>query len=307
MEPSLFALLTFGGVSTGAAAVVLIARDQAIRDVPDRPDATTELQRFSSPWGVSGEAGIARFDRWFERTVYLSRLPISTATASLFFPFVALLLGGAAFLLSDDFIVALSMAVLGMAVTLGLLVGRAWRCRTQMEAQLPDALDLLSRAVRSGQSFEQAMLLVSESSPEPLAAEFRRCSGHLAMGLSVAATMRAMSDRLHLMDVRILASTLSVHRDSGGSLATTLERLSAVIRDRMAYRRQLRSVTSAGRFSAAIITLLAPLLFVYLFVFQPEYGQALWQDPLGRSMLIYAAISELIGLIWVMRILKNDY
>ena len=102
--------------------------------------------------------------------------------------------------------------------------------------------------------------------------EFRRCARHLQMGLSVTAAMRSLVHRLPLMDVRILATTLSVHRQTGGNLALTLERMARVVRDRMVYRQQMRSVTAAGRFSAMMIATVGPLLFLYMFMFQRDYA-----------------------------------
>ena len=93
----------------------------------------------------------------------------------------------------------------------------------------------------------------------------------------------------------------------GGNLATTLERLAAVIRDRVNYRRQLKAVTGASRVSVYVIAGLGPLLFAWLFVFNPEYGMGLWNDSTGRVMLLYAIISEIVGLAVVGWLLKADY
>ncbi len=306
MEPNILALLAFGGASTGAAAVLLTARDWFAPKAPAHESAAG-VRAFPRLRGDGTGSTVARFDHWFERTVYLSGIPLDVTSATLMFPLVGLTIGGGLYVATDNGPGAVVAALLAMALLLGWMVRRARKRVWQFQEQFPDALDLLSRAVRAGQSLDQATSLVAESSAEPTRTEFRRCAKHLEMGLSVQATMRGLSDRIGLMDVRIFASTLGVHRESGGSLAETLERLSAVIRDRMAYHRQLRSVTSAGRFSAAVVTMLGPLLFAYLFIFQPEYGQILWNDPLGRSLLVYAVISEVIGVIWVLRLLKSDY
>jgi tight adherence protein B len=127
------------------------------------------------------------------------------------------------------------------------------------------------------------------------------------MGLGVPAVMRTLAARFDLMDVRIFSNALGIHRQAGGNLAVMLERLAAVIRDRMDYHRHLKSVTGAGRLSVMLVLALGPILFTYLFFLQPEYGQSLWKDSLGRGMLVFAAISQTIGLVWVMRVLRRDY
>ena len=106
--------------------------------------------------------------------------------------------------------------------------------------------------------------------------------------------------------VRIFSSAISVHRDAGGNIAETLERLARVIRDRRNYHRQMRAVTGAGRISVLVIAALGPLLFAYLFLFQPEYGQGLWEDSVGRGMLMLAVVLQVVGLFWVSRLLKSD-
>jgi tight adherence protein B len=165
----------------------------------------------------------------------------------------------------------------------------------------------MSRATRAGESLEQSIALVGQRAGEPLGLEFRRCSRHLQMGLSVSATMRALVHRLPLMDIRIMATTLSVHRQTGGNLALTLERMARVVRDRMNYRQQLKSVTAAGRFSAMLIAMAGPLLFAFMFVFQREYASKLLSLPLGNVLLIIAVVLELVGLVWISRLIRAEY
>ena len=127
------------------------------------------------------------------------------------------------------------------------------------------------------------------------------------MGLSLPATLRSMCDRMDLTDVRIFSAAMIAHRDGGGNLATTLERLAAVIRDRVNYRRQLKVVTGASRISVMLIAGLGPILFAWLFLVHPEYGAGLWQDSTGQGMLIYAIVSEVVGLCIVGALMRAEY
>jgi tight adherence protein B len=127
------------------------------------------------------------------------------------------------------------------------------------------------------------------------------------MGLSLSAAMSAFRRRLRLMEVRIFTTTLAVHRQTGGHLALTLERMAAVMRERMTYRRQVRAATAAGRFSAMLISITGPLLFAYMFLFQPEYAYRLVTLPLGQSLLVAAVVFEVVGLVWVARLLRTEY
>jgi tight adherence protein B len=234
-------------------------------------------------------------------------LPISPAVASWLAVLIALATGGSVFVASDNELFAVVAALFGLAGLAAFLEVRKRRRLSKYEQQFPAALDLLARAVRAGESVEQAMQVVGESLHEPAGVEFQRCAGQLEMGLSLAACMRSLGHRVDQMDTRIFATTLSVHRDAGGNLPITLERLAEVIRDRMSYQRQLSSVTAAGRYSAMLIASVGPLLFLYFFLLQPQYGSKLIEDSMGRYVLATAIVSEVIGLAWVMRLIRSDY
>jgi tight adherence protein B len=221
--------------------------------------------------------------------------------------FIVMTLGGAVFVASENELFAVVAALFGLAGLASFLELRKRQRLSKYEQQFPAALDLLARAVRAGESVEQAMEVVGESLHEPAGIEFQRCAGQLEMGLSLAACMRSLGHRVDQMDTRIFATTLSVHRDAGGNLPITLERLAEVIRDRMSYQRQLSSVTAAGRYSAMLIASVGPLLFLYFFLLQPQYGSKLTEDPMGRYVLAAAVVSEVIGIAWVMRLIRSDY
>ena len=211
------------------------------------------------------------------------------------------------FILTEEAPVSILAGLLMMPGVMGILVGIRRRRMKKFEEQFPNSLDILARAVRAGESVEQAIELVSKSTQEPVASEYRRCSNQLEMGLSVPATVQSLGDRIGQSDVKIFSSTLAIHRDGGGNLAEALERLASLIRDRLDYRRQMSSVTSGGRFSVLVILVLAPLLFGYLFLIRPEYGMGLWQDPIGRWMLLTSIVGQVLGMFWVSQILKSDY
>lgn len=306
LEPQLVAVAAFAGVASAVGAILMAARDLIFGRPRLVQDADT-LRRFPQTDRTGNPSSIAEFDRWFARVVYFSRLPLSTSAALGLIVLSGILVGGLSYLLLELTEIAILLGVSAGAIVLIVLSIAHRRCMAKIQEQFPMAIDLLARAVRAGESVDQAFALLGTASPEPLATEFRRCSRQLEMGLSVTQTLEGLCDRVGLMDVRIFATTLSVHRETGGRLAETLERLSAVIRDRMAYYRTLKSVTGAGRISVVVITALGPILFAWLFLFQPEYGQRLLDEPIGRMALAYAAVSEAIGLFWVWRLFRSTY
>ncbi len=250
---------------------------------------------------------VARFDTWFDRMVHFSGLGMTSTRVMLGSVLAAVTVGAVIFLLMDDFLKTAGAAAVVWTLCLAGVYLLGQRRLRQFEDQLPDAMNLLSKAVRAGASFEQSVKIVGESSPDPLGIEFRRCGGQLEMGLPVATAMRSLCQRVGSFDMQVFASTVAIHRQAGGNLSDTLERLASVIRQRINYRRQMRSVTGAGRISALVISLMAPIIFIYLFLFQPEYGQRLWDDPLGKMMIVMAFVTQGVGILWVKYILRSEY
>jgi len=283
--------LVFGGTAQGTAA----GGPVRLRQMP--------LARDHRP----AQGVVGGFDQWFNDLVTQSGLAWTPITALLLLLLVGTFVGGFAFLWAEAPLPAILGMFGGMVLVLvWLSFIRARRIRLLQE-QLPDALEMLARAVHAGESVEQAVQLVGEKGPEPLAVEFRRCANQLGLGLSLAAVMRALVYRVRLLDMRIFTATLKVHRQAGGNLVLTLERMAAVIRDRLTTRRQNTAATAASRMSALFLFFLGPMIFLYLFFGQREYFNTLLESPLGQTMLIIAAFLEVVGLVWIARMLRYQY
>ena len=312
MNLAVLAIVSFAFLASVIAAFGLLLRDLFFRRSEALEVAVDEtrprLGRLALARDAVPPTGLAgRIDVQVEKLVVESGVSADGLTVTLVLVLNGLLLGGGVFLWTDDMLSGLMGFAIGMVVPIPYLsLRRASRFRS-IQAQLADMLDLMARAIRAGESLEQAITLVGQRAADPLGLEFRRCARHLQMGLSVSAAMRSLVHRLPLMDVRILATTLSVHRQAGGNLTLTLERMARVVRDRMVYRQQMRSVTAAGRFSAMMIATVGPLLFLYMFTFQRDYAGKLLDLPLGNMMLVIAVILEVIGLVWISRLIRTEY
>lgn len=264
------------------------------------------LQHF--PAGKEPGGAFARFDSWFVRLCYFFGGGISPVTVALGIGLSTVLVSVVGWFFTRDAMFGIIAAILWAIGLMAIMSIIRKRALDKFEAQFPAALDLFSRAIRAGESVDQAMhLLANAKVGEPARTEFRRCAGHLDMGLSLPATLNSLCDRIDITDVRIFSAAMSAHRDGGGHLAPTLERLASVIRDRVNYRQQLKAMTGASRISVFIIAALGPILFGWLFVIHPEYGSKLWADSTGRMLLMYAVVSEMIGLAVVATLMKADY
>lgn len=307
MSPSLIALLAFGTIALATAATWLLVRDlvfggnvgSSIPALPLRrlPLARDERQPTST---------IGRFDAWFERLIVESGLEWTPITAMLVLLLGGSIVGGSLFVWLETPFPALFGMLLGMIiVVIYMSIMRSRRIRL-LQDQLPAAMDMLARGVHAGESLEQALQMVGDKSSEPLAVEFRRAANQMTLGLSIAAVMRSLVYRVQLQDVQIFTSTLTVHRQAGGNLARTLERLAAVVRDRLNSRRQQRAATSAGRMSATFLAVMGPFVFVFLFVAQRDYVNQLLESPTGQTLLVVAIFLEVVGLIWIVRMLRTE-
>lgn len=309
MEPTVLALISFAAVSFGAAAIGLLLRDVAWGSAqPSKPSGPLRLQRLPlANQENSTRSAIGEFDQWFYRLVIESNTGWSPLIGLSFLILLGLLVGGPLFIWQDaPLLLAVGMTV---GIGLGLMLLLYWRSRRmrKLQEQLAPAMETLARAVRAGESLDQAIQLLGAKSAEPLALEFRRCANQLKMGLSMSAAMRSLVHRVRLTDVKIFTTTLTVHRQSGGNLAHTLDRLAAVIRDRLDHRLQMRAATGAGRMSATLIASIGPILFVYMFFVQPDYARGLLDNPIGQSLLTLAVFLELVGMLWVARLLRNEW
>ena len=168
--------------------------------------------------------------------------------------------------------------------------------RRKFAEQFPVALELMSRAVQAGESFPVAVTIARDSTQAPMKTELERCTRQMELGIAPAKAISTLASRIPTIDVKIFAQTIAVHEQMGGRLGTTLQRLSSVIRERGEYIEKLRSATSLGRFAAIMICVIGLCALLYLILCQPEYLARLTQSPLGQRMIIYAVISEVVGI-----------
>ena len=248
-----------------------------------------------------------RIDWRFRRLIYQTGLNISPEPAFLFIILCGLLVGGTVFVMRDDLLEGVLASIPVMILPVAFFVVRRNRRLAAIRNQLPEVMDLMSRAVRAGETLDQAMGQVGRSMPAPLGMEFERCARQLDMGLSLPATMRALTARAPLTEIRILSATFNVQRRSGGNLAVTLDRLASVIRDRLSFQRAFMAATGASRIATVVVSLAGPTVFTYMMLFEPDYVGQFFTVPGGQVLLGMACGLQVLGLAWVAGLLRNDY
>ena len=245
------------------------------RRLPQRADMRRRLE----------QAGLD----WSPETFLL----ISLGSAGAFFVF--------ALLLADAFLAPLVAAV--ALFFPWLYVGRQRTKRAAaFEAAFPEALDLMTRAIRSGQAFGAGLQVVSEEAEEPVRSEFKQVHEEVRFGYPVDESLEAMADRVELLDVRLFVTAIAIQRESGGNLAEKLQNLSEVIRARFKFRRQIRTHTAHGRLTGTILALLPVILGFLIYLVNPDYMRPLFTESLGRWMIFGTVVMMTFGFLMIRRI-----
>jgi tight adherence protein B len=170
--------------------------------------------------------------------------------------------------------------------------------------QLPETFDLISRAVRAGQTVPAAFQLVADDLQPPISDEFHRCYEQQNLGMSFEAALRSLARRTGVMEMRILAIALLVQARSGGNLHELLGNLSAMVRTRIKLQQKVRALTGEGRLQANVLIVLPVLAFCVLLVLSPEYAATLLARP---TLLAGTLGAQLVGAVWIRRIVNFDY
>jgi tight adherence protein B len=170
--------------------------------------------------------------------------------------------------------------------------------------QLPEALDLMSRALASGHAFQEALHMVSTEMPDPLASEFRKTFDEQNLGLSVKLALENLSRRIPLLDLKLCVTAIMIQRETGGNLAEILEKVAHTIRERFRIMEDLKTLTTSSRMSAWILCGIPIFIAIVVTIMDPEYMQVLWNDPRGHNILYLAIGMQITGMLVVRKILN---
>jgi tight adherence protein B len=162
-------------------------------------------------------------------------------------------------------------------------------------SQLPDALELVARALRAGHALGAGMHVVAEEMPSPIADEFGRVYEEQNLGISLEDAMRNMTERVPNLDLRFFVTSVAIQRQTGGDLAEILDKIGYVIRERYRILGQVKALTAEGRLSGVVLIALPFVLFLVMLHLKPDYVQALWTDRDGIKMSLWALFMQVLG------------
>jgi len=175
------------------------------------------------------------------------------------------------------------------------------------EEQFPEAVDLIARALRAGHALPTALQMVGDEIGAPVGSEFRLLFDQQNFGMSLPEALKAFGARIPLLDARFFVTAVLTQREMGGNLSEVLDKLSAVIRDRFKVKRQVRAVSAHGRITGTVLMALPPVVAGILFIISPDHIRLLVDDPMGVQMVIAGVSLQVIGVIWIKRILRVEY
>ena len=167
----------------------------------------------------------------------------------------------------------------------------------KFERQLPEALELVSRALRAGHAFSVGLKLVGDEGADPVGKEFRRVFDEVAMGVALPEALHNVTERMDSVDLRFFVTSVLIQRETGGNLAEIIDSLATLIRKRFELHLKVRALSAEGRFSAIILFCLPIVVGVILFKMNPDYMSTLFTDPAGKNMLMIGSFMMVTGAI----------
>ena len=227
-----------------------------------------------------------------------------------FFILLTMALGMVGFLAGTLFKLQLAASIL-IAVFLATLPTLSLRRQknkrmAKFEKQLPDALGLIARALRSGHAFTSGMKLAADEFDDPIGTEFNETLDEINFGVSVAEALKNMTERVDCPDLKFFVVSVILQRETGGNLAEIIEGLAEIIRERFKFRGKLKTLSAEGRLSANILIVLPIFMAVYMFFVAPQVISVLYTDPIGRAMSVIMVVLMIVGYLMMRRIVKVE-
>ena len=173
----------------------------------------------------------------------------------------------------------------------------------RIEQQLPDAMDLMGRALRAGHAFPTALKMVGDEMSDPIAAEFRIAFDEVNFGIAMPDALMNLATRVPSTDLRYFVIAVLIQRETGGNLSELLATISAIIRDRLKLMGQVKVLSAEGRMSAWVLGLLPFGAALMIQLTNPKFLEVLYTDPGGRKMLAVVGVMMLLGVLAMRKII----
>ncbi len=314
----LISIAAFVGMAALVGGIVFVMKDFGSSTAEERLDVlaglkTPELEshgllKEGVEEGISGLAGMLhRFSRRFTNLGALFQQadsPIKPETFFLITIGVALMGMALAFIARAPLpLVPLAGIVTGV-MPLGWLLWRRRARFNKFAKQLPDALELVARALRAGHSLASGLHVVVEELPAPISTEFAMVHEEQNLGVPIENALKSMLKRMPNLDLKFFVTAVAIQRQTGGDLAEILDKIGHIIRERFKILGQVQALTGEGRISGVVLMALPIVLFFVVWHMNPPYVMLLFTDELGRKMIAAAAVLQVLGAITIKKIIN---
>ncbi|MEX2643886.1 MAG: type II secretion system F family protein [Acetobacterales bacterium] len=326
VDPVLVALGAGAAAASGALGFALFGRDAAARRFDDRIDLVrrTRVARSTTapaPTRLLNQPGEPRFP--LLEKLLLGLVPRPAAMRArllrtgrpigiggyLILNLVLFVMAGATAVLALNQPPALALTI-AVAVGIGLphlAVSRMIRRREEAFInQLPEALDLLVRGVKSGLPVTELIGLVGQEMGDPVGTEFRRAADGMKLGLQIEEALWSCVRRMDVAEFKFFVISLSVQRETGGNLTETLENLAELLRRRRQMQLKVRAMSSEARASAYILGSLPFIMLGILMLLNPDYIGPLFEDPRGQMMSVVGVLVMGAGILVMAKMIKFE-
>jgi tight adherence protein B len=317
MSMLLIGIAAFVGVAAIVGGIALLMRDKPVSKIEDRLDLLTGASTSVGKGAAAKEASILSQpldNRAGLMELFLGRfgnisLLFAQADTNLTVPkFVAISvvmglagIGIGVVLNLHPGLLPVSGILMGMLPLCFLMFRRKRRLKA-FTAQLPDALEMMSRTLRSGQSLGFGFNMVSTEMPAPIGTEFGRIFEEQNLGIALDDSLRDMTERIPNLDLKFFVTALILQRQTGGDLAEILDKIGELIRDRFRIWGQIQALTGEGRLSGLVLLALPFFLLIAVYKLNPGYIMLLFEDPMGKQMLVGAAVMQVLGALMIRKI-----
>lgn len=247
-----------------------------------------------------------RLNEWLSRAIEQSGHKILAYRLVLLSIALAVIGGVVGWVLTRSLLTTLVVAVIAGYLPFIKIFRDRTKQLEKFDEQLPDAIDIMRRAMQAGHPFSETLNLVAEDMEDPVSREFAITFADINYGNDVRRAMLGLLQRIPTVTVMALVTAILLQKDTGGNLTENLENIGKVIRARYRFQRKVRTLSAEGRASAWILALVPLGLFAVISVTTPSYLPILLEEPLGQKMIGWAAVLALLGIVWMRRIIRID-
>ncbi len=258
---------------------------------------------------------LSPMERWLESLPIMERLASFIEQAGHSMPAHRLVLiaavlaaagGAVAWTFTRLLPVALGGFIAGFALPFLKIVHDRKRRFEKLDEQLPDAVDVMKRALRAGHPFNSAMRLVAEDMSDPIAKEFQTTFADMNYGNDVRRALLGLLLRVPSVSMMAVVTSVLIQKETGGNLAEIFDQIARVIRARFRFGRKVRTLSAEGRLSAWILALMPIVLFGVISITTPTYLPVLLDHAVGHKLLIFGGVMGVLGILWMRKIIRIE-